>query len=113
MLRTTHNEPSKLARRELIRDTQRTDVPTLPILAIRGYLCFRCLEHTPNLVRCGACRRAVYCSIDCQLADWHIAHKNHCAAFQKVNAVDKGDAVVRRTWSSHKRALVRATRTSH
>lgn len=99
--------PSKVARREAIRDAEKTDVPSLPLLAIRGYLCFRCLEHTTDLCRCAGCQRAVYCSVECQLADWHIAHKHHCNAFQRVNAVEEHETSEERSWDDYTSALVR------
>ncbi|KAK5134053.1 hypothetical protein LTR08_006943 [Meristemomyces frigidus] len=84
---------SKASRREEIRDAERADVPILPLLAIKGYLCFRCLKHTDDLVRCRDCERALYCSVECQIADYHMAHREHCKAFQLVNLTDRESSI--------------------
>lgn len=99
---------SRLAQREAIRDNEKTDAPSLPLLAIRGHLCFRCLKKTDTLCKCGGCGRAAYCSVPCQIADWHVAHKHHCKAFQEVNSVERGEHGDK-TWEEYTAALVRVT----
>ncbi|KAI6810895.1 hypothetical protein KC335_g5175 [Hortaea werneckii] len=95
---------TRLAQREAIRDAEKTDAPSLPLLAIRGFRCFRCLQEADTLSKCGACRRAAYCSIPCQIADWHIAHKYQCHAFQEVNAAERRDSGDK-NWEQYTTAL--------
>ena len=78
----------------------------MPLLAIRGYLCSRCLEHSEELASCKDCNRVTYCSIDCQLVDWHIAHRSQCKTLQHVNAIEQREAVNDRTWDEYIDALV-------
>lgn len=98
--------PSRLAQREAIRDAEKTDVPSLPLLAIRGYLCFRCLEHTHSLIKCSGCQRAGYCSVECQLLDWHVAHRLHCEPLQAVNDVERHEAGEEQSWGQYASGLV-------
>lgn len=60
-------------------------VPNIPLLAIRGWLCVRCLAHKPDLKACSACKRVRYCSERCQKVDWRYLHKHHCKAFRQIN----------------------------
>ncbi|KAL4452141.1 hypothetical protein ABPG75_007803 [Micractinium tetrahymenae] len=39
--------------------------------------CAACKQHAENLMRCGRCRAAQYCSVECQRKDW-AAHKKAC-----------------------------------
>lgn len=61
-------------------------VPNIPLLAIRGWLCIRCLAHKPDLKACGACKRVRYCSERCQKVDWKCLHKDHCEMFRQINS---------------------------
>lgn len=61
-------------------------IPNVPLLAIRGWLCIRCLAHKPDLKACGACKRVRYCSGRCQKVDWKSLHKNHCETFRQINS---------------------------
>lgn len=60
--------------------------PNIPLLAIRGWLCIRCLAHKPDLKACGACKRVRYCSERCQKVDWKCLHKHHCETFRQINS---------------------------
>ena len=42
--------------------------------------CLGCKEPKPiyDLKRCGKCRLARYCSVDCQKTDWKLGHKDFC-----------------------------------
>jgi hypothetical protein len=62
--------------------------PNIPLLAVRGWLCIRCLARTPDLKACGACHRVRYCSEQCQRVDWKSVHKQHCKAFRHVNLME-------------------------
>ena len=45
-----------------------------------GRACILCLE--PATKKCTACKDAVYCSVSCQKADWHV-HRLLCKKFQQ------------------------------
>jgi hypothetical protein len=52
-------------------------------------ICFGCLEEFPKaaLQKCSKCKRATYCSKECQVGDWKMGHKGNCnelATFVKV-----------------------------
>lgn len=98
--------PSKISQREAIRDSEKTDIPSLPLLAIRGFLCYRCLNHSDSLIKCSGCQRAAYCSSECQIADWHIQHKRQCKPLRKVNAVEENESDDDQTWNDYTDSLV-------
>jgi hypothetical protein len=41
------------------------------------HTCSRCSVQASNMKKCSGCS-AHYCSIDCQMADWHAGHKKSC-----------------------------------
>jgi len=47
--------------------------------------------HVRHFSRCSACKTVIYCSKDCQLADWP-AHKKACKAARKAAAADEAAA---------------------
>jgi splicing suppressor protein 51 len=97
---------TNIMRRELIEKEEATSIPTFPLLAVRGHLCFRCLSHSAKLSKCGGCKRAMYCGKSCQTLDWKIQHNNHCKILQAVNEVDAQEEAESRSCSEWKRLLV-------
>ncbi|KAF1997008.1 hypothetical protein P154DRAFT_497660 [Amniculicola lignicola CBS 123094] len=101
--------PSKCKTRErLASDTP--DIPELPVGAIRGNLCFRCFSPTDKILKCGACRRAGYCSAECQKLDWKIVHKNHCKIFKTINELEEQQYQTTRTWSEYSSYILETVR---
>ncbi|XP_056150702.1 N-lysine methyltransferase SMYD2-like [Lampris incognitus] len=45
----------------------------------RGNFCEFCLARKKGLARCGKCKKALYCNVNCQKGDWAM-HKLECAA---------------------------------
>lgn len=45
----------------------------------RGAYCEQCFTRKEDLSKCGRCKQAYYCNVDCQRADWP-NHKLECAA---------------------------------
>lgn len=84
-------------------------VPNIPLLAIRGWLCIRCLAHKSDLKACEACKRVRYCSERCQKVDWRRLHKYHCEAFRLINVGEDGKAANARprSWAPFRDWLVR------
>jgi hypothetical protein len=39
--------------------------------------CSRCSMQAINMRKCSGCS-VRYCSIDCQMSDWHAGHKKSC-----------------------------------
>lgn len=97
---------SKLAKREAIMQSSMSDAPGLPLLAIRGHLCFRCLEHAEKLLRCKGCQRAVYCSKECQANDWRIVHRHLCKSLREVNDIERQEDAEHRSWEVYTESLV-------
>jgi hypothetical protein len=93
-------------RREPTGKEEGTSIPTLPLLAVRGHLCFRCLSHSAKLSKCGGCKRAIYCGKSCQTLDWKFQHKNHCKILQVVNEAEAQEEAESRSCSEWKRLLV-------
>ncbi|KAE9380958.1 hypothetical protein N431DRAFT_396252 [Stipitochalara longipes BDJ] len=93
-------------RRELIGKEEGASIPALPLLAVRGHLCFRCLSHSAKLSKCGGCKRAMYCGKSCQTLDWKIQHKNHCKILQVVNEAEAQEEAESRSCAEWKRLLV-------
>ncbi|KAJ7251122.1 hypothetical protein B0H12DRAFT_649412 [Mycena haematopus] len=62
---------------------------SIDILAALGLACSHCHKMKSSsdapLLRCGGCRRPVYCNAECQKADWR-HHKGMC---QTIQAVEK------------------------
>ncbi|KIJ50099.1 hypothetical protein M422DRAFT_245902 [Sphaerobolus stellatus SS14] len=52
-------------------------------LRYRAY-CAKCLKHQADLKRCGRCEYTLYCSHDCQTADWNNGHKDFCRRMKGV-----------------------------
>ncbi|KAF1951483.1 hypothetical protein CC80DRAFT_496086 [Byssothecium circinans] len=102
--------PAKCKERERIEASGNPDVPFLPVGAIRGYLCFRCFSPAPNILKCGGCKRAYYCSKACQKLDWSIVHKNHCKIFKTINEVEEQQYQSSRTWKEYSECLLQTVR---
>ncbi|XP_076023693.1 N-lysine methyltransferase SMYD2-A-like [Genypterus blacodes] len=45
----------------------------------RGCYCDHCFNRKEGLARCGKCKKAFYCNVNCQKADWAM-HKLECGA---------------------------------
>lgn len=97
---------SKLARREEFTNSATASAPLLPFLAIRGYLCFRCLEHKEKLSLCKGCQRAVYCSKECQITDWRLVHRHHCKLLRCINERQLTEDHDSRSWEAWTEKLV-------
>ncbi|KAF2868462.1 hypothetical protein BDV95DRAFT_579897 [Massariosphaeria phaeospora] len=82
------------------------EVPSLPVSAIRGNLCFRCFSPSDDILKCSGCRRAYYCSKKCQKLDWSLMHKNHCKIFQTINEVEEQKYQASRTWAEYRAYLL-------
>jgi hypothetical protein len=50
-----------------------------------------CGAKGPNLKKCGGCKTAYYCSVECQRANWKDGHKLLCKILGKLEA-EKGAA---------------------
>ncbi|XP_053499661.1 N-lysine methyltransferase SMYD2-B isoform X2 [Ictalurus furcatus] len=45
----------------------------------RGYTCEHCFARKEGLSKCGKCKKAFYCNVECQRGDWAM-HKLECSA---------------------------------
>lgn len=81
-------------------------VPFLPITAIKGHLCFRCCKPPKNVLKCAACKRAVYCSRQCQQQDWKMVHKEQCKVLKIINQIEMEETASTRTWQLYQEGLV-------
>ncbi|XP_017575944.2 N-lysine methyltransferase SMYD2-B [Pygocentrus nattereri] len=45
----------------------------------RGYICEHCFTRKEGLAKCGKCKKAFYCNVECQRGDWAM-HKLECSA---------------------------------
>lgn len=73
-------------------------------------LCIQCRQVAPEPKRCGACRRALYCGVPCQRANWP-KHKEGCRILQEELArvsPETGDAAPRPQAASWLLAVVNA-----
>ncbi|KAH7094309.1 hypothetical protein FB567DRAFT_1145 [Paraphoma chrysanthemicola] len=102
--------PTKCKERESILASGLVDVPALPLGAVRGVLCFRCFEPASNILKCGGCKRAGYCSKACQKLDWTALHKKQCKILQQINTVELEDYRDTRTWEDFRLAQLRYVR---
>jgi splicing suppressor protein 51 len=98
--------PEKCKQRERILASGSVDVPALPLGAVRGHLCFRCFERSDKILKCAGCRRAGYCSQECQKLDWSATHKKQCKILKRINEEDLKDYSDSRTWAEYRRCLV-------
>jgi splicing suppressor protein 51 len=98
--------PAKCKQRERILASGGADVPALPLGAVRGHLCFRCFEHSDQILKCAGCRRAGYCSQACQKLDWSAMHKTQCKILKRINEEDLKDYSDSRTWAEYRRCSV-------
>lgn len=98
--------------REALMVKNNMEIPALPISAIRGHLCFRCLLPAENLSKCGGCKRAVYCSKTCQNLDWRVQHKKDCKVLKSINALEEKETVPSRSRDLWTDFLVRSRSTS-
>jgi hypothetical protein len=73
-------------------------------------VCIQCRQVAPEPKRCGACRRALYCGVPCQRANWP-KHKEGCRVFQEEMArisPETGDAQPRPQAAAWLLAVVKA-----
>src|SRR5580700_7565298 len=101
---------SNIMNRESMMVEQSIQVPSLPILTIRGHLCFRCLLPSEQLNKCAGCKRAVYCGKACQTLDWKIQHKKDCGILKKINAIEVQETAPSRSRELWTESLVRYQR---
>ncbi|XP_077970058.1 uncharacterized protein LOC120331738 [Styela clava] len=47
----------------------------------RGAVCANCSSSVEKLKRCGKCSAKLYCSKNCQIADWKRGHRQSCKGF--------------------------------
>ncbi|KAL5115038.1 hypothetical protein ACEQ8H_007079 [Pleosporales sp. CAS-2024a] len=99
--------PAKCKQREQILASGSVDVPALPLGAVRGILCFRCFDPTSKILKCGACKRAGYCSQECQKLDWKMTHKEQCKILRQINQEDLKDYKESRTWGEYRSCLIK------
>ncbi|CAI6246375.1 unnamed protein product [Periconia digitata] len=97
--------PDKCKERESLAAAGNPDVPDIPVLGIRGRLCFRCFSPSKGILKCGGCKRAYYCSKQCQKLDWAALHKNHCKIFKTINDFEEQQYKDMRTWSEYSACL--------
>ncbi|PVI08593.1 hypothetical protein DM02DRAFT_6951 [Periconia macrospinosa] len=102
--------PDKCKERERLAAAGNPDVPSIPVGAIRGRLCFRCFGPSTNILKCGGCKRAYYCSKQCQKLDWSAQHKNHCKIFKTINEVEEQQYLSTRTWPEYSSQLLQTIR---
>ncbi|KAF2026312.1 hypothetical protein EK21DRAFT_115990 [Setomelanomma holmii] len=102
--------PTKCKERERILASGNVDVPALPLGAVRGILCFRCFESTDRILKCAGCKRAGYCSKECQKLDWTALHKKQCKVLQQINAIEQQDYRASRAWEDFRQAQLRYVR---
>ncbi|KAH8696826.1 hypothetical protein GQ44DRAFT_123671 [Phaeosphaeriaceae sp. PMI808] len=97
--------PAKCKQRERMLTSGFEDIPVLTLGAVRGVLCYRCFGPSNKILKCAACRRAGYCSQECQKLDWKVSHKKQCKVLQSVNELDLQDYCDSRTWAEYRRSL--------
>lgn len=51
-------------------------------------VCLCCLKQVDGSRRCGRCRTAQYCSIECQTQHWRV-HKNNCSDSNSNDSTEK------------------------
>jgi len=104
LLRNTSNS---FNREECLKNG--AEIPSLPLLAIRGHLCFRCFQPAERLMRCAGCNRGFYCSKECQKRDWEVAHKGLCKYLKKINEIETKESAKWRSWEEYRDSLVGTT----
>ncbi|CAG8976942.1 hypothetical protein HYALB_00008853 [Hymenoscyphus albidus] len=74
-----------------------------PILAIRGVLCMSCWKefYPGSLKKCTGCKRASYCSTECQKNDWGDGHKRFCKFSRGFNSSATEISMPGRTWEEY------------
>lgn len=81
------------------------EVPRVPLLARRGFFCFRCWEPSNKMTKCSGCRRTYYCSKSCQKRDWELQHKKHCKILRQINAIEEEELEKSRSWDLYQESL--------
>ena len=71
-----------------MRNEGHVQIPRLPLQAIRGHLCFCCLQPA-KLTRCGGCKRAIYYGKKCQELGWKVEHKKDCEILREINKLER------------------------
>jgi len=86
-------------------------VPKIPLLAIKGQLCFRCFAAPAGpLIQCPGCHRASYCSNACRRYDWDAEHGAQCHLLQAANELQARQKVKRKkSWQEYTVDLVGAS----
>ncbi|KAF2754040.1 hypothetical protein EJ05DRAFT_480038 [Pseudovirgaria hyperparasitica] len=94
--------PIKCKERERIVASGHVGVPALPVSAVRGFTCFRCFSPPPGkLYRCLGCKRAGYCSKECQKLDWAYLHKKLCKPLREANQCELDFYQDKRSWEQY------------
>ncbi|TVY68722.1 putative protein MSS51-like protein [Lachnellula suecica] len=89
-----------------------SNLPT-PILAIRHAICVSCHNPIDKPKKCGGCKRASYCSPECQKKDWKKSHQKLCKILIASNERRVETSRIGRSWEqyrSEKRADIDAFR---
>jgi splicing suppressor protein 51 len=86
------------------------EIPTIPLQARRGFLCFRCWLPAQKMTKCSGCRRIYYCSKPCQKLDWNLQHKKHCKLLRQINAVEEKETARSRSWRLYQESLYQKTK---
>ena len=47
------------------------------------FCCGQMASEDVNLLKCGACKAVVYCTLECQKKDWKAGHKQKCHTLRK------------------------------
>lgn len=52
-----------------------------PLAQLAPTRCGACFERSPNLMRCGGCKRVFFCTKSCQKTAWSAGHKRWASNF--------------------------------
>jgi mitochondrial splicing suppressor protein 51 len=96
---------SNIMQREALMRRNNCEIPNMPLLARRGYLCFRCWQPADKMTKCAGCRRVFYCSKSCQKLDWELQHKRHCKILRHINGLEEKETAKSRSWELYQESL--------
>jgi len=82
-------------------------IPKIPLLAIKGSLCFRCFSAPAGpMITCPGCHRASYCSDACRRWDWDKQHGPQCKILRLANEMEAMEGTTSRTWQEYSADMV-------